>query len=420
MRGKQRVVSKPARRRLRVLFVGMPDSVHLARWIRALDDVPVDCFLLPTTAYNVHPLLLEAGSRVRVLRLEPLRSRAVSERVTDRLLTARGWGDAAAGPFKDRAVAAIERHFPAGWRASVLAMAVRAGRFDVVHTLETQGAGYLYLGALPSIAQRPLWLHSNYGSDVSLFARIPEHRTRVVELLRHVDVHLAECCRDQRLVVSLGFRGRCEDAIPNGGGLDLAACALSRRGPPSTRRVIAVKGYQSFAGRALVALEALKRARAAAAGFSIQVFSAGDDVTLASHLLAADFGLDVTVLPTLSHGDMLRLHGSARVSLGLSISDAASTSLLEALAMGSFPIQSDTACLDEWITPGVSGLAVPAEDPALVAEALTRALTDDALVDRGAELNLVTAAERLDDRQLRPRIIAVYEAAARQLGLQLS
>ena len=31
--------------------------------------------------------------------------------------------------------------------------------------------------------------------------------------------------------------------------------------------------------------------------------------------------------------------------------------------MGSFPIQSDTACADEWIEDGVSGLIVPPEDP---------------------------------------------------------
>ena len=55
---------------------------------------------------------------------------------------------------------------------------------------------------------------------------------------------------------------------------------------------------------------------------------------------------------------MLRLHGRARVSIAISIGDGISTALLEAMAMGSFPIQTCTACADEWIIDGKSGFIV--------------------------------------------------------------
>lgn len=417
------MISVPTGRRagrLRVLFVGIPDSIHAARWIRSLDDAPIDRSFFPTSIEGVHPLLLEAqraANPIRVVRLEPAGRSALGERIGDRLLTTRGWSRAAPGRLRDKATATVAHHLPGGWRAALLATVVRAGKFDVVHTLETQGAGYLYQDALRSVLKRPLWIHSNYGSDTSLYARLPDHRARLVELLGHIDVHLAECCRDQRHVVELGFRGRCEDALPNGGGLDLVAAARLRTGPPSTRKWIAIKGNQGWAGRGLVALEALRRVSAALATSSIKVYSAEGPVTLASRLLAADTGLDIEVVPPASQEAQLALHGRARVSVGLSISDAASTSFLEALAMGSFPIQSDSACLDEWIEPGVTGLAVPAEDPGALAAAITRAWTEDALVDHAAVVNDVTAATRLDARLLRPRIAAIYQRAAGQLGL---
>ncbi len=57
-----------------------------------------------------------------------------------------------------------------------------------------------------------------------------------------------------------------------------------------------------------------------------------------------------------SHHDILQKHGQARISIGLSIGDAISTSLLEAIVMGSFPIQSWTSCADEWIVDGKTGI----------------------------------------------------------------
>jgi glycosyltransferase involved in cell wall biosynthesis len=109
---------------------------------------------------------------------------------------------------------------------------------------------------------------------------------------------------------------------------------------------------------------------------------------------------------------MLRLYGRARVSIGLSISDAISTNLLEAMVMGAFPIQSCTACADEWIVDGERGFIVPPEDPEPIAAAIRRAVTEDVLVDRAAELNTQTAQERLDQEKIRPQVIAMYEKIA--------
>jgi len=105
---------------------------------------------------------------------------------------------------------------------------------------------------------------------------------------------------------------------------------------------------------------------------------------------------------------MLRYYSRSRIYIGLSISDAISTSLLEAMVMGAFPIQSYTACADEWIVDGKSGFIVPPEDPDVIAKAIRRALRDDALVDQAAEINAKTANARLDYSIIQPQVVKMY------------
>jgi glycosyltransferase involved in cell wall biosynthesis len=108
------------------------------------------------------------------------------------------------------------------------------------------------------------------------------------------------------------------------------------------------------------------------------------------------------------------------VSIGLSISDGLSTSALEAMVMGAFPVQSNTSCLTELVNDGETALMVPAEDPVEVAAAIRRALSDDAMVDRAAEFNARLAAEHLDYNVIQPRVVEVYERIAAETRAQIA
>jgi hypothetical protein len=212
------------------------------------------------------------------------------------------------------------------------------------------------------------------------------------------------------LARSFGFEGEVLPVLPNTGGFNMQYVRRLRQpGPTSSRRLIALKGYQHFAGRALVGLRAIELCADALEGYKVVVHSATPEVKLAAELVAGSTGIPVDVVPAGTHEDILRLHGRARTSIGLSISDALSTSALEALLMGSFPIQSDTSCLGEWVRDGDTGMLVPPEDPQAVATAIRRAVTDDGLVDRAADENTSLAAERLDRVKIRPQVIAAYE-----------
>jgi hypothetical protein len=79
------------------------------------------------------------------------------------------------------------------------------------------------------------------------------------------------------------------------------------------------------------------------------------------------------------------------------------------MVMGAFPIQSCTACADEWIQDGKSGFIVPPEEPEEIGMAVRRALLDDALVDQAAEMNERTARERLDYPIVKSQATKIYE-----------
>lgn len=151
-------------------------------------------------------------------------------------------------------------------------------------------------------------------------------------------------------------------------------------------------------------------------GFTLELYLASHEFGERARRLTAGTGLRTEHVGGqagwVPYEQMLALHGQSRIAIGLSISDGISMSLLEAMLMGSFPIQSHTACADEWIKDGVSGMLVHPQDLQPLAEAISRALRDDALVDAAATINARVAQERLPYPCVRETIIGLYEQAA--------
>ena len=105
----------------------------------------------------------------------------------------------------------------------------------------------------------------------------------------------------------------------------------------------------------------------------------------------------------------MSLFGSSRIYVGISLSDGISVSLQEAIVHGVFPIQTDTSCIDEWITDGISGFIVKKNDLQRLDSLLKRALEDDALVDLAAEINHSVASKRLDREVVLRLSVDFYE-----------
>ncbi len=386
---------------MRILFVAFSESIHTARWVRQVADQGWDLHLFASIDQGwVHPELRNITVHHSFYGRIGRHAKAVR----------------AKGVFLPSSMAAwvvrrtVQKSWPA-YRTWQLVRLIRRLRPDIVHSMEFQHAGYLTLEAKRRLDRGfPTWVATNWGSDIYLFGRLDSHKERIRQILAQCDYYACECQRDVSLARELGLRGQVLPVLPNTGGFDLdAVSALRAPGPTSQRRVIALKGYQHWAGRALFALRALERCAELLSAYTIVIHSANSDVTLAAELFTDRTGVPTLVLPLgTPHDEILSYHGKARVSIGLSISDAISTSFLEALVMGSFPIQSDTSCASEWVEDGRTAFLVPPEDPEIVESAIRRALTDDGLVDQAASANWELAQQRLDSRSIGPRVVEMY------------
>jgi hypothetical protein len=90
------------------------------------------------------------------------------------------------------------------------------------------------------------------------------------------------------------------------------------------------------------------------------------------------------------------MFSQARVYIGCSKSDAISTSFLESLVYGAYPIQTNTSCADEWINKGAIATLVGLEVAEII-KALELVLIDDELVNYAQIKNSEIAKKYLDE-----------------------
>jgi hypothetical protein len=393
-------------RPLRILFVAMPNSVHTARWVNQLAGAGFDLHLYPSHVSPLHPSIRNVT--VHRLLLSPLADEKRNVRVGERVK----WPFRKGGWRLEAMAAARLAHLAMDrtrW-ARDLCRVIRRIKPDVVHSLETQGAGYLTLQAKEYFRGGPFpkWMLTPWGSDLNLFGRLNAHRDRVREVLANIDFYCPKSQRDIRLAREHGFKGEVLPVIPGNGGVDVEAAARFWQGSPSTRKLIMLKGYQNWAGRALFGLQALRLVREHLQGFTIAIHAAREDMRIAGELFAQETGIPVRIIPDCPHEEMLALYGAARLSMGISITDGVPNSMIEAMICGAFPIESEGSCASEWIEPGRTGMIVPPEDPVRIAESLRVVLSDAGLVDRAAEANRRIAKERIDTSVIGPLAVRMY------------
>jgi glycosyltransferase involved in cell wall biosynthesis len=389
---------------VRILFVVMGDSIHAARWIGQLADQDWDVHVFPHSEHEaIHPEFRNVTFHKLVKH-----KTASQQRIRQ---TGLPW------PISrghTRARSTLLR-FPAMQQSQRLARTVSKLKPDLIHILEMQRSGYLALDMLDNFGgglRLPPIIYSCWGNDIYHFGKRPDHRQRIKKFLARCDYFLADCYRDIGLARQFGFKGQVLGVFPGGGGFDLDQVAKFRNEePPSQRRIITLKGYDGgdWGGRASVALEAMRLCARELRQFEIVIYSANGSLKQRAEEIGAASGLSFNFKSQLKHSEMLSLFASARVAIGVSVADGTPNTMLEAMLMGAFPIQSDTVSTGEWIKHGRNGLLVPPEDPAAVAALIRHALADDQLVDHAQRIN-ARITRRIGRSVVQPQVIGMYKS----------
>ena len=376
----------------KILVVAMADSIHTARWLEQFEGSEYKFLLFPSSPHR---------------RIHPKISRLLSSDSTMNITTP--FGLKHTGLF----LAALDKLFANHIRGLLLRRFIKRFNPDVLHAVETQGAGYISSIALERIKNKPIFILTLWGSDLFWFRRFKRHEAQLKNLLPQVDLLSMECSRDIAIAKEFGFVGEIFPPFPVTGGYELSVQKSdSPKTPPSARKVILVKGHTRFVGRGLIALDAIKKVADLLVDYEVIVYSADPQAIRRVQKLVKDTQLNVRSFKRgeLSHHELLSFFKSARIYIGISLSDGISVSLQEAMVCGSFPIQTNTSCADEWIVDGKSGFIVDPYNPALIVSALRKALENDALVDAASKINLDTAQQRLSTSAVSESIRGFYLA----------
>jgi glycosyltransferase involved in cell wall biosynthesis len=266
---------------------------------------------------------------------------------------------------------------------------------DIVHALRIP-----FEGMLATAAQLPVPLAvSIWGNDLTLHAnRSALMRSWTKQTLRRANGLVADAQRDIRLGLLWGFKKeRATAVLPGGGGVDLVEMHRLIDGSPPPPElnilpgaivVVNPRGFRPGSVRNDVFFQAIP----------MVIERCPNSVFLCAGMAGQPEALDwveqlqvekyVRLLPYLPQLELWRLFSIAHISASISAHDGTPNSLLEAMAMGCFPVVGDIESLREWITPGVNGLLVDPAVPQPAADALVLAAENTQLRARAAEINL--------------------------------
>ena len=223
-------------------------------------------------------------------------------------------------------------------------------------------------------------------------------------------MYSGECHRDYLLAKSLGYNKYELPCIPNAGGFDLKSLP-SAENLPSKRTKVIVKGYGGMFGRAGLIIDLLPKIISQNKGFDFFFYSVTDDLLSILIKLRKIYPKNIsfsTVREPISRQKLLETFSESRIYIGASLSDGVSTSFLEALVTGAYPIQTETSCANEWLGKGFKASVVSLKSEQ-IEMTINMALRDDSLVDDAYRINKTLASLHLNETEIFGKAKLFYE-----------
>ncbi len=164
-------------------------------------------------------------------------------------------------------------------------------------------------------------------------------------------------------------------------------------------------------------IEALRLLEGLDVAFSVTFTSDGPLLgrarSLAREILSPGLNARVEFLGGVSDEVLRDAVRRAHVYVSMSLSDGTSTSLLEAMSCGVFPVASDIPQNREWVEPETgNGILVPIGDPKALAEALRRSIADSDMRERAAGPNRARIQEAGNGTVNVKKLTAILESVA--------
>lgn len=373
---------------MRVLFISMP-SIHAIRWIQNLEGSGYELYWFDILNKGtidiykeVHQFTGQVKRKLPVIKGEHFLNKKMPK--TYNLI---------------RPILEVTEN-------SALTSIINSIKPDVIHSFEMQNCSYPILNTLARFSEIP-WIYSCWGSDLFYYKNLYKHRKKIKKVLSRVDFLQTDCIRDCEIAKDLGFDGKCLPIIPGGSGYKIEEL-LHFKQEFESRKIILVKGYQHNFGRALHVIKALEKNTEYFKDYKIIVF--GAHLNVINYINDHNLPFKVFDRNQLTNNEVLKLMGKALIYVGNSVSDGMPNTLLEAIVMGAFPIQSNPGnATAEIIEDGINGLLIQdPEDVDNIASLILQAIRDLQMLKRAQDINEVISLERLEYETNKSRVLAIY------------
>lgn len=279
---------------------------------------------------------------------------------------------------------------------------------DVVHSFA------LYLSCSPIIRVMEKypnlkWIYSSWGSDLFYFQNKPNYLKDIKRVLPRVNYLFTDCKRDYEIAKQYGFTGKFLGVFPGGGGFQLTEME-SYKLPLNERKTILIKGFQGRSGRVIPVLKAIASLQAELTTFELVVFGADPETFTFVNQISLDKWYNFEIIGKIQHEDVLKLMGKSLIYIGNSNSDGMPNTMLEAICMGAFPIQSNPGgATAELILNGENGLLIDdCEDVEKIKETIVHAI-NNCNFESAESLNQMEIVPKLQYAKVKKEVISIYK-----------
>lgn len=375
----------------RILMVAMP-SLHFFRWVDQLKDSGFEVFWFDITG---------AGKFIeRISWVHQITDWKLRWDYPGRFFIKRNF------PGINKKFQIVNERNP----AAVFEKKLKEIKPDLVHSFA------LYVSCTPIISVMEKypnlkWLYSSWGSDLFYFKNDESHLKDIKKVLPRVTYLFTDCKRDYVIAKKLGFRGEFLGVFPGGGGFDFELMEKFNS-PFEKRNIILIKGYQGRSGRAIQVLKALCGLKEILSSFGIVVFGADKETMEYVGNSQLSTWKNMMLKGKIPHEEVLELMGKSKIYIGNSNSDGIPNTLLEAICMDVFPIQSNPGGVtEEVIKDGVNGILIrDCEDKEEISLAIKAGLILSNKLERLSDDN-AGLKSILDRNVVKNKIVSKYRAA---------
>ncbi|MFD1614957.1 glycosyltransferase family 4 protein [Gelatiniphilus marinus] len=257
------------------------------------------------------------------------------------------------------------------------------------------------------------WIYSAWGNDLYFYQTVPKYKNDIVKTLPRINYMFADCNRDLNLAKVLGFEGETLGSFPGGGGYNLSDYNPYIKAL-NNRNIILIKGYEQRFGKCSVVLNAISKIIKNLTDYKVVVF--GADLELKQYLTKHTISDKIQILDYMPHKKVLELMGKSIIYIGNSVSDGMPNTLLEAIIMGAFPIQSNPGgATAEIIKHQENGLLIgDAENTDLIQELILQAINSKKMIENAFNHNQ-KLKHNLDFKVIQKQVLQAYNQVENEL-----